>query len=128
MTHAIGELLDHSASSGSRIRPHLRLVGSVLAGTADIGGSAAAPLDRVAGALRLRVVDSQERDAHSAQARLSAHVLTLVPLGVLVLLVATDAHVRSVVVQPFGAVLLAAGLTLNLSGWWWMRIIIRSPT
>jgi tight adherence protein B len=128
VSSAIDELIDRSGSSGNGIGPHLRLVGSVLAGTADVGGSAAAPLDRVAGALRLRVVDGQERAAHSAQARLSAHVLTLVPLGVLVLLVATDAHVRGVVVQPVGAVVLVAGLTLNLGGWWWMRSIVRSPT
>lgn len=128
VTDAIVDLLDQQRPTAGRTNPHLRLVGSVLAGSADIGGSAAAPLDRVAAALRLRVVDGQERAAHSAQARLSAHVLTLVPVGVLALLVSTDAHVRSVVVRPVGAALLAAGMVLNLSGWWWMRYIIGNRT
>lgn len=101
----------------------LGLVWSVLAVTSEHGGSAAEAIDRVSSALRLRSADAHERAAQSAQARLSAHVLTAVPLGVLGLLVATDPDVRRVVGQPMGWGLIGAGLLLNLCGWQWMRRI-----
>lgn len=97
---------------------------AVVASCGRVGGSPAEPLDRVAAALRQRAADDQERAAQSAQARLSAHVLTVVPLGVLATLVAADPTVRSVLATPAGATCVAVGLTLNGSGWWWMRRIV----
>ena len=115
--------------AGTTSRPrrqssHLALAAAVLATSGSIGGPTAASLDRLAGALRLRVADRQERAAHSAQARLSAHVLTFVPLGLLALLAATDSDVRAVLSKPAGFALVSIGLALNLSGWWWMRYIV----
>ena len=104
--------------------PHLELLCSVIAATAGFGGSAAAPIDRVGAALRLRSADGQERDAQSAQARLSAHVLTVVPLAVLALLTATDAHVRRFSTGGLGLMVLACGLVLNLTGWFWMKRVV----
>ena len=103
---------------------HLRLACSVIASVSELGGSAAAPLDRVAAAMRLRTADAQERRAHSAQARLSAHVLTVVPLAILGLLAGTDPDVRTTLSSAGGATSLALGLLLNLGGWIWMRRII----
>jgi Flp pilus assembly protein TadB len=117
------------ADQSSRPRPqssHLALATAVLSASGSIGGPTAASLDRLAGALRLRVADGQERSAHSAQARLSAHVLTFVPLGLLALLVATDSDVRAVLSQPTGFAVVAIGLALNLAGWWWMRCIVET--
>ncbi|WP_395087793.1 type II secretion system F family protein [Ilumatobacter sp.] len=102
----------------------LDLVWSVLAVASDYGGSAAEPIDRAASALRLRSADAHERAAQSAQARLSAHVLTAVPLLVLALLLATDPDVRLIVLRTAGGMLVGAGLLLNLCGWAWMRHIV----
>lgn len=106
----------------------LELALSVLRCAAEIGGSPAAPLDAVAAALRLRSADRQERASHSAQARLSAHVLTVVPLGTLVLFIVTTPQVRSVLTTPIGGSCLLLGLLLNTSGWIWMRSVIGAGT
>lgn len=112
----------HPHWRGTRPRDrHLELALSVIAVSADVGGGAATPLDRTAAALRLRSVDAQERAAQSAQAKLSAHVLTVVPVGLLLLLVATDDDVRAIVGSGLGAMLVGFGLALNLIGWSWMR-------
>jgi len=103
---------------------HLGLACSVLAVCGRLGGSAAAPLDRAATALRQRAADDQERHAQAAQARLSAHVLTLVPLSVLGLMALADDGVRGVLASPVGAACLLAGGGLNACGWLWMRRII----
>jgi Flp pilus assembly protein TadB len=121
---AVAGLGADAASRPRRQSSHLALAAAVLATSGSIGGPTAASLDRLAGALRLRVADGQERAAHSAQARLSAHVLTFVPLGLLTLLAATDSDVRAVLSQPTGFALVSIGLALNLAGWWWMRCIV----
>jgi tight adherence protein B len=117
-----------AASASASGHTSLDLVWSVLAVASDYGGSAAEPIDRAASALRLRSADAHERSAQSAQARLSAHVLTAVPLLVLALLVATDPDVRLIVLRPAGGLLVGAGFLLNLCGWSWMRHIVASQT
>ena len=102
----------------------LDLALSVLRCASEVGGSPAAPLDSVAAALRLRSADRQERASHSAQARLSAHVLTVVPLGTLALFIATTPDVRSVLTTSIGAGCVLLGLVLNAGGWIWMRHVI----
>ena len=104
--------------------PHLHLALTVIAATSEVGGSAAAAIDRVAATLRRRAADQAERRVQAAQARLSAHVMTAVPLSMLGLLLATDGDVRVVMTTPVGATCLVAGLTLNASGWMWMRHIV----
>jgi len=108
--------------------PHVRLALGVLAATSRIGGPAAASVDRTAMALRQRAADLDERSIQAAQARLSAHVMTAVPLLMLGVLTATDADVRTVAMSPIGASCITAGLLLNLSGWWWMHRIVRAST
>lgn len=120
---AVGAL-PGDASQTARRDPHLELLCSVIAATADFGGSAAAPIDRVGATLRLRSADGQERDAQSAQARLSAHVLTVVPLGLLALLAGTDGAVREFTTGGLGLAVIGSGLALNLSGWWWMKHVV----
>ena len=104
--------------------PHLHLAVAVIAATSEVGGSAAAAIDRVAATLRQRAADQAERRVQSAQARLSAHVMTAVPLSMLGLLLATDDDVRVVMATPVGATCLVAGLALNAAGWMWMRHIV----
>ncbi|NNE12381.1 MAG: hypothetical protein HKN41_09085 [Ilumatobacter sp.] len=117
-----GRLVDAlAAPSGSS---HLDLALAVLRACALHGGPAAEPLDRAAATLRTRAADLADRATHSAQARLSAIVMTLLPIGMLLLLVATSATTRAAVQTPIGAGAVGAGALLNLIGWRWMRRVI----
>lgn len=107
---------------------HLRLALGVIATASRIGGPAAASIDRAAMLLRQRAADLDERATQAAQARLSSHVMTAVPLLMLAALVATDDDVRSVMTSPIGTVCVVAGLALNAAGWWWMRRIVGVPS
>jgi tight adherence protein B len=97
---------------------------AVLAAAAQLGGSAATPLERFAVTMRQHVSDELERRAQSAQAKLSARVLTMVPIAMLGVLVVIDADVRNVLHEPSGAGVVALGLLLNAAGAWWMRRIL----
>ena len=111
-----------SGRSGDRLEL-LATMSAVLAAAASLGGSAAAPLDRLAVTMRQRASDDLERAAQSAQAQMSAKVLTSVPLAVLALLLATDADVRSVIASAAGGSAVAFGLALNTLGAFWMQRI-----
>jgi tight adherence protein B len=104
--------------------PHLDLAVVVLRACAEHGGGAAEPIDRTAAALRQRAAVAGERRTHSAQARMSASVMTLLPGAMLGLLLATSASVRSAAVRPSGLAVVVLGTMLNLAGWWWMRRMI----
>lgn len=125
--------IPHRLSRGQRladalalpnVSPHEQAALTVLAACAEHGGPAAQPLDRLAGVMRRRAADAAERAVHSAQARLSALVMTLLPGGVLVLLLTTSPSVRGIVGTPLGAGVVGAGLGLNGLGWLWMRRIV----
>lgn len=104
-----------------------RLLLAVLATLAQSGGAGAETLDRCAMRLRTRAEDRREQRVASAPARLSALVLTVLPLGVLALLLTTSSAVRHHVVSQFGAVTLSIGLGCNAAGWRWMRRVINRP-
>jgi len=119
------------ARSSDRGRPAdrtelLATMSAVLAAAASLGGGAAAPLDRLAVTMRQRASDDLERAAQSAQAQLSAKVLTSVPIAVLTLLLITDADVRAVIASAAGGSAVALGLGLNTMGALWMRQIAGS--
>lgn len=97
---------------------------TVISACATLGGPAAEPLDRVAATMRRRVADTADRRAQSAQARLSALTLTVLPAGVLFVLAITSEAVRHGVSTTTGALGIGVGLVLNGLGWWWMRRII----
>lgn len=101
-----------------------RLVVTVLSTAARLGGSPAAAIDRTAAALRQRSADRADRQVQSAQARLSAHVLTVLPVAMLGVLAATDPDVRAAVAAPIGALCVVAGLLVNSVGWLWMRRVV----
>lgn len=105
---------------------HLDLALGVMATTARLGGSAAPAIDRTASVLRQRAADHDERAAQAAQARLSAHVMTAVPLAMLAVLLITDADVRTAVSGPVGSLCVGLGLALNAVGSMWMRRVVRS--
>jgi tight adherence protein B len=83
-------------------------------------------LDRAVLIVRERAAWRHERHSQAAQARLSARLLTLLPVGFALWSTATSARVRDAELhQPVVAVCLVLGLVLNLFGWWWMRHLVR---
>lgn len=105
----------------------LHTLAAVLSATASMGGNTAEPIDRFGMTMRQRASDHLERAANSAQARMSARVLTIVPLAMLAVLLATDGDVRGAVTSTTGLVVVTVGLALNAVGAWWMRRIAGPP-
>ena len=106
----------------------LALAVQALSATAHLGGPIAATLDEAAAVLRERAAARAERRAHGAQARLSARVLTIVPLGFAVWSAVASHSTRGIYVStPAGGICALSGLALNVLGWQWMKRIIR-PT
>lgn len=112
------------ALAGPTPSVHLDLAMTVLRACAVNGGPPAEPLDRAAMTLRSRAADAAERQTQSAQARLSALVMTILPVAMLALLLATSTSTRAAATSPIGASAIVAGGVLNLGGWRWMRRII----
>lgn len=105
--------------------PHLNLAITVIRACAVNGGPPAEPLDRAAVALRGRAADAAERRTQSAQARLSAVVMTVLPLAMLALLLATSSTTRDAALSPAGLTAITIGGAINLVGWRWMQRIVR---
>lgn len=104
---------------------HLDLVLVVLRACAVHGGPPAEPIDRAAAALRQRAAVIAERRSQSAQAHMSAVVMSVLPGVLLAVLLITSSSVRSTLGTPAGLTVVSLGITVNLAGWWWMRRLIR---
>jgi tight adherence protein B len=100
----------------------------VVRACAEHGGSAAEPIDRAAAALRQRAALAGERRTNSAQARMSALVMTGLPAAMLMLLTITSGSVRAAATSPVGSIAIAIGALLNIAGWHWMRQLIGRAT
>jgi tight adherence protein B len=99
-----------------------------LRAAAHLGGPVAATLDAAAAVLRERAAARAERAAHSAQARLSARLLTIVPLAFTAWNAISSRATRHLYVTNMAAGACAAtGILLNLAGWRWMRRIVGPP-
>ena len=107
--------------------PHLHLALTIIGAAARVGGPSAPAIDRTAASLRARAADHDDRRVQAAQARMSADVLTAVPVVMLSLLVMTDSDAREAVTTKAGVICLTVGLALNLLGTAWMRRMIRTP-
>ena len=106
----------------------LALTLQALSAAAHLGGPIAATLDEAAAVLRERAAARAERRAHGAQARLSARVLTIVPIGFAGWSVVAGQRTRDVYVSSLaGSICALCGLTLNYAGWRWMQRIIGPP-
>lgn len=82
-------------------------------------------LDRTAMLVRERRAWRAERRAHAAQARLSAQVLTFLPIGFAAWGALTSASIRNTYASSTAAqVVSAIGIGLNVVGWFWMRRIV----
>jgi tight adherence protein B len=106
--------------------PGLPLALTALVMAAETGGPQAAALDGVAATLRQRLATQAEADALASQARMSAMVIALAPVGFALLMSAADRRNADFLLRtPLGAVLLAAGLALDALGAWWMTRLTR---
>jgi Flp pilus assembly protein TadB len=118
-SHPLGASVDRAT-----LDPDGAVVAQAMAAT-TLGGSAAAALDHAAAVLRERRAVRHERIAQASMARLSARVLTVVPLGFAAWAAASSASTRRAYLDsPLGAGAALLGVTLNLCGWWWMRRIV----
>lgn len=98
---------------------------AVIRVSSTAGTGAAIGLDRTAATLRERCAIAAERKAQSAQARLSAQVLTVLPGCAVVVMASASPTLRATLMGPVGMVCLPIGAGLNLTGWLWMRRILR---
>ena len=120
----VAALADTAAVDAAAVPDDEMLAAHAIGTAHGLGGPVAATLDAAAAQLRERVALRAEAQAHSAQARLSARVLTTVPVAFCLWNVATSPAVRLAWLGPAGAVCAVAGGLLNLAGWWWMRRIV----
>lgn len=92
----------------------------------DVGGDLAAVLDGVAATVRARAHLRREVDALSAEGRLSAVILVLLPIALLGLMtVLNPEYVGELFGSGAGVLLLAAGGSLIVVGALWLRHIVR---
>lgn len=139
LTVAYNEATAHHGLHGHILTPSLRLtdvpgatspdpdetvVLQVVSAALALGGPVAATLDTGAALLRERSTARAEAHAHSAQARLSARVLTAVPLAFAGWSLLASPSFRTALTSTPGLVSALIGGTLNLAGWWWMKHIV----
>ena len=108
--------------------PDEAIVVHVITAAASLGGSIAPTIDAAAALLREREAARADARAHSAQARLSAQVLTAVPVVFAGWNFASSASVRAAGTGRGGLTALTAGVVCNLVGWRWMRRIVDRAT
>lgn len=118
--------LDVWATSGS---PAVRLAAAALGLGAEAGGAMARAVDGVATTLRERQELARERRVLSTQARASAAVIAVAPLGFALLVAGTDrAALAFLLGSPLGLLCLGAGLALEAAGAVWMARIVGSAS
>jgi Flp pilus assembly protein TadB len=89
------------------------------------GGRMGTAVDRAVLVLRERRAWERERHVQAAQARLSATVLTLVPLVFAAWGFVTSERIRDAYTQiPLCASAAAVGVLVNVLGWVWMRRLV----
>src|SRR5262249_8658049 len=107
----------------------VRIASSALVLAAEAGGRQARAVDGVAATLRERLAASADARSQSAQARLSALVIGVLPIGFAVWASATDHRTtRFLFASRRGWACLALGLILEGVGVLWMRRVIRSAS
>jgi tight adherence protein B len=100
----------------------VRLSGAALALSAELGGAAARSLDGVAATLRDRNAVRREVRALSSQARASAVVIGVAPVGFAVLTASIDRQAIGFLVgTPAGISCLVVGVVLDALGAAWMH-------
>lgn len=108
--------------------PGVRLGLAALCLGAETGGAQARAVDGVAATVRERLAVVAELRALSSQARISAMVIGLAPVGFGAFSAATDPRTaRFMFHTTAGLALLSVGLTLDGLGWLWMQRLAKVP-
>jgi tight adherence protein B len=106
----------------SRSRPSVRLTVGALVLASQTGGPPARVIEDVASAIRVRQQVAREAQALAAQARLSAIVVGLAPLGFMTVTCFTDRRNAHVLFgTPIGVACVVSGLLLDALGALWMH-------
>ena len=124
----LGASLGDALQAWTRERPVFGVdaAAGALALSATVGGRAADALDGLAASLRARLAVAAEARALSAQARYSAWVIGVLPLGWLAVTTVADPRTLSPLVSTdAGRICAASGLALELVGAFWIRTILR---
>jgi tight adherence protein B len=107
--------------------PPVRLAVTALALGSETGGAVARAIDGVAATLRDRRNVAAEAGALATQARASAALIAVAPLGFAALVMSADQDAAGMLLgSPLGLACLAGGLTLDAAGAAWMSRIVRS--
>ena len=114
--------------SESTTQREIKRVETVLSSLSNITNRKRQQNHAAAALLRERDTIRAEASAHSAQARLSARVLTAVPLVFASWSTVTSDSFRHSLATPVGSACVALGAVLNLAGWRWMRRVVGGAT
>ena len=126
VAHGAGLVEALEALSARRPGPGVRLAVAALCLGVDTGGAQARAVDGVAATMRERLAIEAEVRALSSQARMSALVIGLAPLGFGAFAAATDPRTSQFLLHtPGGLALVAVGLLLDGAGWLWMQRLCR---
>jgi tight adherence protein B len=122
-----GIALDQALRSWSegRPNPNVELVVGALELHRRSGGDLPAVLDQVVGAIRDRVSISREVRSLTAQARMSAWILGLLPVGFFAFLWLTSRRdIEGAISTPIGIACIVGGLMLELGAFLWIRKLL----
>lgn len=104
-----------------------RLAAAALLVGAETGAAPAKAVEGVAATLRDNAALEREAQALASQARYSAAVLVLAPVGFAVFSTSADSRVANFLFHSrFGLLVLVAGITLDALGAWWMLRLVRA--
>jgi tight adherence protein B len=124
----LGDPMDESidAWAGDVGGPDARLVAGVLKLHRRTGGSLAASLENLAGTLRDRRASARELGSLTAQARLSATILGLLPIGFFLFLsVIARRDLEAAYQTPTGVAAIGFGFALQGAAYVWIRHLLR---
>ena len=106
--------------------PDARLVAGVLKLHRRTGGSLSTTLEDLAGTLRSRRTAAREVESLTAQARLSATILGLLPIGFFLFLsVVAREDLEAAYETPAGVAAVGLGLALQGAAYLWIRSLLR---
>lgn len=126
--HGVALVAALEGLAARRPLPGVRLAVAALCLGAETGGAQAQAVDGVATTIRERLAVAAEARALASQARMSALVIGLAPIGFGVFAASTDPRTAQFLLHTSaGLALLAGGLVLDGLGWLWMQRLCRAP-
>jgi tight adherence protein B len=91
----------------------------------EVGGDLAMILQHVAETIRERQRLLRQMEALTAEGRLSAYILTGLPVGLVLVMAVIDPDYLDRLRSGIGLVLVGVGVRLLVAGWLWMKRLIR---